>query len=253
VHRFYLPPAACQHSTLTLSEREAHHALDVLRVRRGERVVVLDGAGHEFLCEVNETDRRAVRLTVRQPSAIPPLTYEVTLLQALTKGRTMDWIVEKATELGVHRLVPILSERSVPHLAGEQAAGKVEKWQTTAIEAIKQCGSAWLPRIEAPVTPQALLSRGERFDLTLVASLQQDSRHPRECFRNFFTEHQRRPRSVAVWIGPEGDFTPAEINAIKSAGAWPITLGQLVLRSETAAIYAVSVLNYELQAPRDEA
>ena len=109
MHRFYLPPSVCQNSSLTLSEREAHHALDVLRVRRGERVVVLDGAGHEFLCEVREIERRAATLAVLQKNPIAPLPYQLTLLQAITKGKTMDLIVEKATELGAHRIVPILS------------------------------------------------------------------------------------------------------------------------------------------------
>ena len=83
----------------------------------------------------------------------------------------------------------------------------------------------------------------------LVASLQGDARHPREYFQNFISERQRLPKSVCVWVGPEGDFTPAEMNAIRQAGTLPISLGQLILRSETAAIYCMSVLNYELQAP----
>jgi 16S rRNA (uracil1498-N3)-methyltransferase len=247
MHRFYLPPSACQDSTLTLSERDAHHAVEVLRLRRGERVVVLDGAGREFLCEVRAVERRAVTLAVTQQNPIPPLPYQVTLLQAVPKGKTMDLIVEKATELGAHRIVPILSERTVAQVPAEAAAAKLEKWQTTAIEAIKQCGSAWLPRVEAPLTPAAFLARGERFDLQFIASLQPDGRHPREHFQNFVAERQALPKCLALWIGPEGDFTPAELNTIKAAGAMPITLGPLVLRSETAAIYALAVVSYELQ------
>lgn len=249
MHRFYLPPAACQDSTLTLSARDTHHAVDVLRMRPGQRVVVLDGAGHELLCEARGVERHAVRLTVHQRSFIPPLPYQVTLLQAVPKGRTMDLIVEKATELGAHRIVPILSERTVSQVPAESAAGKVEKWRRTAIEAIKQCGSAWLPRVETPVTPAAFLTRGEQFDLQLIASLQPDGRHPREHVQDFLSERKALPATVAVWIGPEGDFTPAELNRIKAAGARPITLGSLVLRSETAAIYALSVISYELHAP----
>jgi 16S rRNA (uracil1498-N3)-methyltransferase len=82
----------------------------------------------------------------------------------------------------------------------------------------------------------------------LIASLQSDSHHPRDLFQIYFSEHGRLPETVAIWIGPEGDFTPAEISAAKSAGALPITLGRLVLRAETAAIYSLSILNYELQS-----
>jgi 16S rRNA (uracil1498-N3)-methyltransferase len=125
---------------------------------------------------------------------------------------------------------------------------KAEKWRLTAIEAGKQCGSAWLPQVDAPVTPKEFLARGEKYELPLIASLQNDRRHPREYFETFQEENGRLPKSICVWVGPEGDFTPAEMSAAKSAGALPITLGRLVLRSETAAVYCLSVLNYELQA-----
>jgi 16S rRNA (uracil1498-N3)-methyltransferase len=105
--------------------------------------------------------------------------------------------------------------------------------------------------VEAPQTPQQFLSRGEKCELSLIASLQRDARHPREHFESFMAESRRRPASVCVWVGPEGDFTPAEFNAIRASGALPITLGQLVLRSETAAIYCLSIINYELQSTVD--
>ncbi len=250
MHRFYLPPSSCQGATLTLEESESHHALHVLRLREGERAVVLDGAGHEFLCEVTEVGRRSITLAMRQKNDFPKPPYSVTLIQAVTKGKTMDVIIEKATELGADRIIPILSERTVPQIDGEAADLKVEKWRTVAISAIKQCGSPWLPRIERPITPQSFLFAGERFDLVLVGSLQPGSHHPREYFDAAQAELKRLPASVAVWVGPEGDFTPAELHAIKSSGALPITLGPLVLRSDTAAIYCLSIINYEFQAAR---
>src|SRR5947209_2036442 len=102
MHRFYLPPDECQTDAITLSERESHHALDVLRIRPGERLVVLNGAGAELLCEVREADRRTVALKVVQRNAIPPLACPVTLAQAVTRGKQMELIVQKATELGAH-------------------------------------------------------------------------------------------------------------------------------------------------------
>ena len=248
MHRFYLPPAQAQGQHLHLSERDAHHAIHVLRLRPGERVVVLDGAGHELLCEAQKPDREQLALTVAQRNVIPPLPCQITLLQAIPKGKIIESIIQKATELGAHRIVPVLSDRVTTQLEEENAASKLEKWRVIAIESIKQCGSAWLPQIETPITPKVFLTRGEQYELPLIASLQNDRRHPREYFQTFYGEKKRLPRSVCVWVGPEGDFTPAEMNAIKSAGALPITLGPLVLRSETAAIYCLSVLNYELQS-----
>jgi 16S rRNA (uracil1498-N3)-methyltransferase len=248
MHRFYLPPAQCQDKHLILTEGEAHHAVNVLRVRHGERLMVLDGAGQELLCEVDKPDHGKLKLTVVQRNAVPPLPYQITLLQAIPKGKIFESIIQKAVELGAHRIVPLLSDRVTTQLDDESAATKVEKWRLTAIEAIKQCGSAWLPQIEAPLTPKAYLARNEKFELPLIASLQSDCRHPREYFKTFFAEKKRLPKTVCVWVGPEGDFTPAEMSAVKSAGMLPITLGRLVLRSETAAIYSLSVLNYELQS-----
>src|SRR5262245_21170539 len=251
MHRFYLPAGHCRDSVLTLREREAHHALHVIRLRLGERVIVLDGAGHEFLCEDAALARDQVELKVIQKNSIAPLPYRITLLQAVPKRKLIEDIIQKATELGVFRIVPLLSERVATRLEADSAENKLERWRATIIEAAKQCGSAWLPQIEAPLAVKAFLARGERFDMALIASLQPDSRHPRESFQAYFAEHGRLPKTVAIWIGPEGDFTPAEISAAKSAGALPISLGRLVLRTETAAIYSLSVLKYELQANYD--
>lgn len=248
MHRFYLPPEQCRGKTLTLSGGEAHHAIRVLRLRAGERVVVLDGAGRELLCEARESGRDEVQLAVAQENLVPPLPWKVTLFQAVPKGKIIESIIQKAVELGVHRIVPVLSDRVVTQLSDEAAAARADEWRTVAIEAIKQCGSAWLPVVEAPVPPKVCLDRGEKFDLPLIGSLQSDRRHPREYFTSFKRDRGRLPGTICVWIGPEGDFTPAEMNSIKSASALPITLGRLVLRSETAAIYALSVINYELQA-----
>lgn len=248
MHRFYLPPAQCQSSLPVLTSREAHHALHVLRVRRGESVIVLDGVGNEFLCEVEELGREDVTLSVVKKQFLPPLPYEITLLQAIPKGKIIESIIQKATELGAARIVPLLSERVATQLNDEDAATKVEKWRLTAIEAIKQCGSAWLPQVEVPVALKDFLARLEKFELPLVASFEADHRHPREYVQAFYAKWRRLPQSICVWIGPEGDFTSVEMAAVKCAGALPITLGRLVLRSETAAVYCLSILNYELQS-----
>jgi len=248
MHRFYLPPEQCQEPSLLLTGREAHHAQHVVRVRRGERVAVLDGAGHEFLCEVQGYDRDKVRLALIEKRFQPSPSCRITLLQAVPKGRIMEAIIQKATELGVFRIVPLLSERVVPQIEDETGVHKAEKWRLAAIEAIKQCGSAWLPEVEPPLTLNRFLAQTERFEMSLIASLQSGSRPARDYFRAFHAKLGRMPQSVSSWIGPEGDFTPAETELIKAKGVLPITLGRLILRTETAAIYCLSVLNYELQS-----
>jgi len=248
MHRFYLAPEQCRPPSFALTGSEAHHAQHVLRVRRGEHVHVLDGAGTEYACEVVECRRGEMELRMLEKKSTPPLPWRITLLQALPKGKLFESIIQKATELGVVRIVPLLAERVIVHLDPDSAADKRDKWQNTAIEAIKQCGSPWLTRVDTPTTPQQFLQRQEQFDLPLLGSLQPGAQHPREHFREFERQHRRRPVSVCVWIGPEGDFAPDEIAMILAGGAKPITLGRLVLRVETAALYCAAIINYELSA-----
>jgi 16S rRNA (uracil1498-N3)-methyltransferase len=245
MHRFYLPPAECSSATLTLRDREAHHGAQVLRLQPGERVAVLDGAGSQLDCEVTQVSRKEIRLAVRDRIRAPRAGCELTLMQAIVKGKTMETIVEKATELGVTRIVPLLTERVVSHLDSERAESKQAKWQVIAIEAIKQCGSPWLPRIEPPATIQHALKYSEGCDLAIVGSLRGDAKHLRQWIEPLAREG-RKPRAGCVWIGPEGDFTNGELDTIEAAGARPITLGTLVLRADTAAISSLAVLRHEL-------
>lgn len=252
MHRFYLSPGESKANVLRLIDREAHHGLHVLRLRTDDEVTVLDGAGGELLCKVQNCDRKQIQLNVITRRSIAPPPFSITLIQAVPKGKIIESIIQKATELGVTRIIPLLSERVVTRLDDREALDKKEKWQEVAIEAIKQCGAAWLPKVEVPMTPEAFVACGETFELSLIASLQPGSRHPRECFDDFRKHNGRTPGSVCLWIGPEGDLTTEEITVAQAIGAQPITLGKLVLRVETAAIYCLSVLNHELTAPAAE-
>jgi 16S rRNA (uracil1498-N3)-methyltransferase len=233
---------------LTLATGEAHHAIHVLRLRPGEPVIVLDGAGSEIHCDVQNVKRDTVQLLARERRFVPAPPFRITLIQGLPKGKIIESIIQKATELGAARIVPLLSERATLRLDPATAAQKTAKWQLVAVEAIKQCGAPWLPKIEAPATPAEFLARHEPFDLPIIASLQTGARHARQYFVDFHKKNGRSPASLSIWVGPEGDFTPGESAAILASGALPITLGSLVLRCETAATYCLSILNYELTA-----
>lgn len=250
MHRFHLPPDQCEGERLELVEREAHHALQVLRLRRDDRVQVLDGRGQVLQCTVEGCGRDRIFLQVVQRHFTPAPACQITLLQALPKGKLFEAILQKSTELGVYRIVPLITERVVSHLDQDDALAKTARWRQVLVEAIKQCGSPWLPLLEPPVGPAEFLGRREQFDLAWFGSLQPNARHPRAVFETFARTQQRLPTTAAVWIGPEGDFSPAETELFESAGVSPVTLGPLVLRTETAALYCLSVLNYELQAPR---
>jgi 16S rRNA (uracil1498-N3)-methyltransferase len=153
----------------------------------------------------------------------------------------MELILEKAAELGAAAIAPLVSERTIVRGTDDDHAHKRQKWQRVVVEACKQCGQNWVPEVQTPKTPKAFFADVPKVDLMLIASLQADARPLKEILGG------TRPRSVLVLIGPEGDFTPAEIALARSHGCAPLTLGPIILRTETAAIYTLSVLNHELQ------
>jgi 16S rRNA (uracil1498-N3)-methyltransferase len=265
--RAHAPAATADAAEIRLTPEESHHLVTVNRCSRGDPVTVFDGRGREWLTACADPSKAGAVLRVKESRLAPPLPHEITLGQALPKGSTMDDIVRQATEVGAARIVPLLSERTQVHLDGERAEKKVEKWRTTAIEAAKQCGNPWLPEI-SPVqkfdefiargwasvstpTPVAAVESGDHhFDLKLIASLHGGATTLKLALGHYRTHHsagqQNGPRKVLWLIGPEGDFSPAEMTAAITAGFQPITLGPLVLRSDTAAIYALSILSHEL-------
>lgn len=247
-HRFYLPPESWNPQAPALTGAEAHHAADVVRVREGEAVVVFDGRGNEQAAKVAAIGRDRVDLTPGPVAKSPPLRCRISLGQAIPKGKNMDLIVQKATELGAAAIFPMLSERVIVRIEREEAESKREKWQRVAIEACKQSGQNFLPEVTLPMTMEALLaSRFSDHDLVIIASLQPGSRHLKALLEEHTSMRGKSPSSVLMLVGPEGDFTPAEINRALGAGAQPMSLGPIVLRTETAALYSLSVLAHELQ------
>jgi len=253
MRRFFVPPEQSRDDVFELPEREARHAAQVLRLGPGDELTVLDGAGSVLRCVVELAGKRNFRVAARERQRIAPLPCAITLIQAIPKGPAFETIVQKATELGVARIIPLLSERVVAHVSEKDSAAKVEKWRQIAIESIKQCGSPWLPTIEVPIRFERLTSQlfsTPSTELSIVCSLEESKRTLREVAGEFIAAEQRRPTHATLWIGPEGDFTPAEYESIAKLGAKAISLGPLVLRADTAAIASLAVANHELQ-PRD--
>jgi 16S rRNA (uracil1498-N3)-methyltransferase len=270
MHRFYIAPEDWNPDSLVLGGAEAHHARDVLRLQPGGRVVVFNGRGHEITAEIAKVNRKEIQLRKMHEARVPPLPCHITLAQAIPKGKNMDLIVQKAVEIGAAEIAPLISERTIVHLEARETAQKQAKWQQVAIEAAKQCGQNWLPTVQTPKTlkeffagdvvtagvptaePSSRRLTQTPLQLRLIGSLQSDAVHLKTVLADYEREHHARPASVLMCIGPEGDFTPAELNLARSNGCRPITLGPIILRVETAAIYCLSVLSYELlAAPRE--
>jgi 16S rRNA (uracil1498-N3)-methyltransferase len=269
-HRFYIQPTDWNPDALILSGPEAHHCRDVLRMERGDKAVLFNGRGREITAEVVDLERGEVRLRKLHESQTPPLRCHITLGQAIPKGKNMELIVQKAVEIGASEIAPLISERTIVDLGKEEATQKQVKWQQVAIEAAKQCGQNWLPRVHTPRKLKDFFSNldsvaavrdrrkdlessgahgpplQQQYDLRLIGSLQPDALHLKKILADYASEGRELPASVLMLIGPEGDFTPAELGLAKSHGCLPITLGPVVLRVETAALYCLSVLSYEL-------
>ena len=246
MHRFYISPENWSPDALRLSGAEAHHAGDVLRMKRGDRAVLFNGRGREITADIVDLTGHEVHFRRLQETETPPFRCRITLGQAVAKGKNMDLIVQKAVEIGAAEIAPLISERTIVDLDKKEAEQKKAKWQQIAIEAAKQCGQNWLPQVNAPRKLKDFFSDAGNFDLRLIGSLQPDAIHFKKILGDYTDQHRDRPKSVLMLVGPEGDFTPAELALAKTHGCLPITLGPIILRVETAAIYCLSVLSYEL-------
>jgi 16S rRNA (uracil1498-N3)-methyltransferase len=237
MHRFFAPPAQWAWGRVSLDEEEGRHAVEVLRMGVGDSLTVFDGAGRVAEMRLLSAGKRRVEGEIVREQRVPRNSFELTLVQAVPKGKLFEWILEKATELGVSRIVPLLSERTVVQLEGAERQHKQEKWGRVVVEACKQCGQNWLPRVELPLTTAQFLQR-EPSCRAFIGSL-----HPGAVpFGKALREGL--PERVSFLVGPEGDFTPGEMERFCGWGAQPVDLGEIVLRVETAAMYGLSVLSH---------
>ena len=239
--RCFIPPNEWDHPTVELDAEESHHALGVLKAREGQTIEVFNGQGGKGQAVIAFIRKRTVTLTVNRRTSHEPQAPDITLIQAVPREQKMDFAIQKAVELEASAIAPVITEHCVVRLKSAQAEERLGRWRKIALNAGKQSGCAWLPRI-APITDlDHYLSARSAFDLLLVGALTGETRPFKEALRSL----SARPKTVGIFIGPEGDFSPCELQAILSAGAIPVTFGPNVLRVETAAIYALSVVRYE--------
>lgn len=212
----------------------ANHVARVLRMRPGAPLNVFDGAGHEFEAEIAGIAGDQVRVGLLHPvSGAPESPLRITLVQGISRGERMDWALQKATELGVAALVPVLTARSVVRLDDKQAHKKLAHWRGIVIGACEQCGRAQLPAISPPLTLREYLSEPREHTLRLVLSPSADTS---------LASLPDLPQQLELLIGPEGGLDDEEVNAAQRAGFTPVRLGPRVLRTETAAVVALAVL-----------
>ena len=233
---------------MRLSPGESRHLVTVNRARRGDPVTAFDGGGTEFDCILSRADGGGACLEIRDRRTIPPLPYSLTLAQALPKGKTFDTIVRQATEIGAARILPLITEQTEARPPARRLGQKSERWQSAAIEAAKQCGNPFLPEIGAVCNLREFLTDPPPADLKLLAGLVPETRPLRDCFPSEVEGSPGRPFRVLWLVGPEGDFTAAEVESAQVCGFHPVSLGPYVLRVDTAALCALSITVCELRA-----
>jgi 16S rRNA (uracil1498-N3)-methyltransferase len=232
--RFHVPDGLAPGATVELPAEAAHHAIRVLRLGDGDPVILFDGRGGEWFARLVRSGpaMRAMLETFDAADWAPPLG--ITLVQALPAADKMDWIVQKATELGVATIQPVAARRSVVKLSGERMERRCRHWQQIAVAACEQCGMNRIP-VVAPLLdlPQYLGMTAPHNDIRLLMAPGAERR---------LLEMVRPEGGATLLIGPEGGFEEGEARAIAAAGFEPVSLGPRVLRTETAGIAAISAM-----------
>ena len=242
-HRFYNPNL----SSGKFSPEESHHAVDVLRLRSGDSAAIFDGKGTEARVRLTQVSADEVSYETLSTARTPPPSCRIRFGQALIKPVGMDLLIQKLTELGVSEIWPIASERSISKPSGEKRIS--HRWESIALSACKQSGQNWLPKIHEVGPLDNFLSAPNPAPPAgrIIGSLQPEAKPLPALLAA--VRQVGKPLALDLLIGPEGDFTPAEIGRARSAAFQPASLGPLVLRSETASLFLASVLHYEFNLP----
>lgn len=238
--RLFVEESLTLESEIELNEENSHYISQVLRMRAGEEVTVVDGNGLELLCEVSEISKKQVILKInekRENATEPP--YEITLFQCVSKGERMDLTVQKCTELGVSRIVPVLSERCIVKMNAKDSKGKIDRWQKISLEAARQSGRGIVPKVEDPLSLEKAYEDIENYDLTLFPWEDETGKGLKSALQSF------RGKKIAIFVGPEGGFSKEEADNAVKCGAVRVTLGPRILRTETAGAAVLAMILYE--------
>jgi 16S rRNA (uracil1498-N3)-methyltransferase len=217
---------------------DAHYLRDVLRLKKGDKLELLDGSGQVHQAEIVTLLKERVEVKViRSYYSENEPAVKITLAQALPKGQKMDFVVEKSVELGVNRIIPVLTERSIGKTA------KLERWQKLAKEAAEQCGRAIIPEVTELTDFASVVKLKDQVDLALLPwELEKE-----KSLKSILSIQQSNHRSIICLVGPEGGFSQAEETAAVKAGWQTVSLGKRILRTETAGLAILANILYELE------
>lgn len=266
MHTSYVPPTQFDGDIAMITGDEHHHLRNVRRIRTGEKIRLIDGKGTVYIAKVLDTAiADATQAEILSAEFHTPRLPSLTLFQGVPKHDKMELILQKTTELGVTQIIPMHSERSLQ----KPSQQRCERWQRVVVSATKQCKRSWLPELSSPQQFETCLAQVKRFTRSLICCESVTGQHIKTVLRHgegaktgamterYLAPREKRegqasnsfnspkPESISIFVGPEGGFAVEEVNAAIENGCIPVTLGQNILRTETAAIAAVAAVAYE--------
>ncbi|MGI6623430.1 MAG: 16S rRNA (uracil(1498)-N(3))-methyltransferase [Acetivibrionales bacterium] len=244
MHRFIVDPKSIHNGHLRIYGDDLKHLRKVLRLGPGDSINVFDGTGKEFEAKLLSVDKTCALAEITasfQTEAEPEIN--LTLFQGLLKGEKMDLIIQKGVELGVRSIIPVITDRTVVQVDNNKSEKKALRWSKIAREASKQCRRAMVPHISEPISFDEAISESKRYEAALLLYENESKKCLKETLKCYTIN---KIKEIALFVGPEGGFTPHEIEKYTNSGFDVAGLGRRILRAETAAISVISIIMYEM-------
>lgn len=245
MHHFFVTPNQVSREEIYIEGSDVNHICNVLRMKKGEKLQISDGNNKKYICRIEDMTAEKVLLhIVEEKLGDTELPSKIYLFQGLPKSDKMEWIVQKAVELGAYEIIPVSTKRAVVKLDAKKAAKKVERWNSIAEGGAKQSGRTVITKVREVMTYREALAYAETLDIVLIPyELAEGMDKTKE-----FIGQIEKGQSVGIFIGPEGGFEKEEVEQAMEIGAEPITLGKRILRTETAGLTVLSILMYHLES-----
>lgn len=245
MHHFFVTPEQVKEERIYIEGSDVNHIKNVLRMKIGEELQISDGNNKKYICEIETMTQEEVCVKVlEEQAADTELPSRIYLFQGLPKSDKMEFIVQKAVELGVYEIIPVATKRAVVKLDPKKAAKKVERWNSIAEGGAKQSGRIVIPKVNQVMNYKEALAYAKELDVVMIPYELAEGMPETKAF----IEKIQPGQSVGIFIGPEGGFETEEVEQAIESGAAPITLGKRILRTETAGLTTLSILMYHLES-----
>lgn len=247
MQRYFIDPGQFGEGTVVITGEDARHIGKVMRSRVGDKLIVSDGNSRDALVQITAIEPQQVAAEIVEPvEAAGEPRLKVTVAQSLPKGDKMETVIQKCTEIGAASFLPFISERTVVQYDGKKEEKRAARWRKIAKEAAEQAHRSRIPAVEAPVSWRELLTGFPAYDLALLCYEQEHGAQLRDAIKPFMGKLMLdQTASILVIVGPEGGFAEQEVRDAEAAGAVSIGLGRRILRTETAAMAALTCIMYE--------